>query len=128
MTAGAKGGGGKKSTPPGVNPFASSDLMALRSKLPSKPELDASANTGKGGAGENAVVRLSEAEAIAALGGKGGGAMRAERKAKGSKQGGGGGGGDNKNPANPGSIGSGVGASKGVEPALQAGGGHFVIL
>jgi hypothetical protein len=42
VTAGAKGGGGKEKTPPGVNPFASSDLMALRSQLPSKPELASS--------------------------------------------------------------------------------------
>lgn len=67
MAAGAKGGGGKKSTPPGVNPFASSDLMALRNQLPSKPELTMS-NTKSGDGGE--MVRWSEAEAIAALGGE----------------------------------------------------------
>jgi hypothetical protein len=72
VTAGAKGGKGKKTTPPGVNPFASSDLMALRSTLPStsssQPGSGGSAGGGTGGGGAP-MGRLSEAEAIAALGG-----------------------------------------------------------
>jgi hypothetical protein len=61
--------------------------------------------------------RYSEAEAIAALGGKAGGAMKAERAAAAAKKPSGGGG------VKPGSIGSGVGDSKGLEMALQAGRG-----
>lgn len=85
MAAGAKGGGGKKSTPPGVNPFASSDLMALRNQLPSKPELTKT-NTKPGDGGE--MVRLSEAEAIAALGGEEGATTIDDRAGGGSRRGG----------------------------------------
>ena len=66
--AGAKGGGGKKSND-GANPFASSDLMKLRGTLPSKPELAAD----RGGAGSgNDMVRMSEADVVAAFSSKGG--------------------------------------------------------
>jgi len=63
----------------GANPFASSDLMALRGKLPSKPELA----TGVERAGSDGeMTRMSEADVVAAFSGKGGAmkASRSERK------------------------------------------------
>jgi len=107
--AGAKGGGGKKSND-GANPFASSELMKLRSTLPSKPELAAD----RGGAGSgNDMVRMSEADVVAAFSSKKkGGSMKAERGAA------------RKPPAGaakkPGSIGSGTGASRGLDPGMQS--------
>ena len=107
--AGAKGGGGKKSND-GANPFASSELMKLRSTLPSKPELAAD----RGGAGSgNDMVRMSEADVVAAFSSKKkGGSMKAERGAA------------RKPPAGaakkPGQIGSGTGASRGLDPGMQS--------
>ena len=107
--AGAKGGGGKKSND-GANPFASSDLMKLRGTLPSKPELAAD----RGGAGSgNDMVRMSEADVVAAFSSKSkGGSMKAERGA--ARRGDAGGA-----PKKPGQIGSGTGPSRGLDPALQ---------
>ena len=108
--AGAKGGGGKKSND-GANPFASSDLMKLRGTLPSKPELAAD----RGGAGSgNDMVRMSEADVVAAFSSKnkGGGSMKAERAAARRPSAGGA-------PKKPGQIGSGTGPSRGLDPALQ---------
>ena len=107
--AGAKGGGGKKSND-GANPFASSDLMKLRGTLPSKPELAAD----RGGAGSgNDMVRMSEADVVAAFSSKSkGGSMKAERGAARRPSAGGA-------PKKPGQIGSGTGPSRGLDPALQ---------
>jgi len=108
--AGAKGGGGKKSND-GANPFASSELMKLRSTLPSKPELAAD----RGGAGSgNDMVRMSEADVVEAFSSKNKvGSMKADRGAA-----------QKKPPAGaakkPGSIGSGTGSSKGLDPAMQS--------
>ena len=107
--AGAKGGGGKKSND-GANPFASSDLMKLRGTLPSKPEL--AADRGGSGSG-NDMVRMSEADVVAAFSSKSkGGSMKAERGA--ARRGDAGGA-----PKKPGQIGSGTGPSRGLDPALQ---------
>jgi translation initiation factor 1 (eIF-1/SUI1) len=107
---GAKGGGGKKSSN-GANPFASSDLMALRNKLPSNPDLG---QTKKQTGGNDDMVRVSEADVVAAFSAKNkGGSMKAERKGKGGKK--------SKNETKkPGQIGSGNGSSLGVDPAQQA--------
>ena len=105
--AGAKGGGGKKSND-GANPFASSDLMKLRGTLPSKPELAAD----RGGAGSgNDMVRMSEADVVAAFSSKGG-SMKAERGAARRLS-------DGGAEKKPGQIGSGTGPSRGLAPALQ---------
>ena len=108
--AGAKGGGGKKSND-GANPFASSDLMKLRSTLPSKPELAAD----RGGAGSgNDMVRMSEADVVAAFSSKNkGGSMKAARGAARKPPAG-------DAPKKPGQIGSGTGPSRGLDPALQS--------
>ena len=108
--AGAKGGGGKKSND-GANPFASSDLMKLRSTLPIKPELAAD----RGGAGSgNDMVRMSEADVVAAFSSKkNGGSMKAARGAARKPPAGGA-------PKKPGQIGSGTASSLGVDPALQS--------
>ena len=112
VSAGAKGGGGKKSAPPGTNPFASADLMALRGTLPSKPELAPSKPAG----GDGEMVRMSEADVVAAFSDKrGGGSMKAARKAAKA-----GTGKDKTAASKPGAIGSGVGASRGLDPAAQA--------
>ena len=112
VRAGAKGGGGKKSAPPGTNPFASADLMALRGTLPSKPELAPSKPAG----GDGEMVRMSEADVVAAFSDKrGGGSMKAARKAAKA-----GTGKDKTAASKPGAIGSGVGASRGLDPAAQA--------
>ena len=115
--AGAKGGGGKKSND-GANPFASSELMKLRSTLPSKPEL--AADRGGSGSG-NDMVRMSEADVVAAFSSKSkGGSMKAERGAARRPSAGGA---PKKPPAGaakkPGQIGSGTGPSRGLDPALQ---------
>ena len=99
----------------GDNPFA--NLRALRGTLPDKPELASRAGTGgggeerssrsSGGAGDG---RMSMEEAIAEVGK---GSMRAERKAASSASKGG-------SPSKKGGgIGSGTGASKGMDVAKQ---------
>tara|TARA_B110000305_G_scaffold42162_1_gene44091 strand:- start:58 stop:810 length:753 start_codon:yes stop_codon:yes gene_type:complete len=112
IRAGAKGGGGKK-TADGANPFASVDLMALRSKLPSNPSL-APEPSGRGGG--NDLVRMSEADLVASFSRKNkGGSMKAERSgAVGATKPSG----SNKTPK-PGQIGSGTGTSRGLDPKAQ---------
>ena len=92
----------------GANPFASSDLMALRGKLPSKPELA----TGVERAGSDGeMTRMSEADVVAAFSGKGGAmkASRSERKKNGTTTA--------KKPSA--TMGSGVGASAGAPAVTQ---------
>ena len=99
MVSAAGGGSSSKRSstpPPGANPFASKDLLALRSTLPSKPELAAKVADGGG----------ASAEVIATVGTKGG----SRKQTKGTR---------GATPRAPGAIGSGTGASRGVEPHLQ---------
>jgi translation initiation factor 1 (eIF-1/SUI1) len=115
--AGAKGGGGKKSTPPGANPFG--DLASLKSSLPaaSNAAKEATERSSSSSSSFSSMTRMSESDAVAAL--SKGGAMKAERaKSKSSKttaaptRGGGA-----KKPPN--AIGAGAGASVGVDIAAQ---------
>lgn len=100
----------------GDNPFA--NLRALRGTLPDKPELASRAGTGGGGeegssrssGGRAGDGRMSMEEAIAEVGK---GSMRAERKAASSSSKGG------SPPSKGGGIGSGTGASKGMDVAEQ---------
>lgn len=93
----------------GDNPFA--NLRALRGTLPDKPELASRAGTGGGGEeGSSGDGRMSMEEAIAEVGK---GSMRAERKAASSSSKGG------SPPSKGGGIGSGTGASKGMDVAKQ---------
>ena len=100
----------------GDNPF--SNLRALRGTLPDKPELASRAGTGGGGeegssrssGGRAGDGRMSMEEAIAEVGK---GSMRAERKAASSSSKGG------SPPSKGGGIGSGTGASKGMDVAEQ---------
>jgi translation initiation factor 1 (eIF-1/SUI1) len=108
-SAGAKGGGGKKPNN-GANPFASSDLMALRGTLPSKPEL---ASDTSGGGGGNDMVRMSEADVLACFSKKNEGGSMKSKRSKLSHPG------DGGKAKKPGSIGSGIGSSRGVDPGLQ---------
>jgi translation initiation factor 1 len=76
--------------------------------LPSKPELAAD----RGGAGSgNDMVRMSEADVVAAFSSKGG-SMKAERGAARRLS-------DGGAEKKPGQIGSGTGPSRGLAPALQ---------
>jgi len=94
----------------GDNPF--SNLRALRGTLPDKPELASRAGTGGGGEeGSSGDGRMSMEEAIAEVGK---GSMRAERKAASSASKGG-----SSSPSKGGGIGSGTGASKGMDVAKQ---------
>ena len=100
----------------GDNPFA--NLRALRGTLPDKPELASRAGTGGGGeegssrssGGRAGDGRMSMEEAIAEVGK---GSMLAERKAASSSSKGG------SPPSKGGGIGSGTGASKGMDVAEQ---------